>query len=211
MILSGCVAVLMKDDIYKKIYNIFKKNSGYARTLDITQSGIHNIYLNYLLEKGEIERIKRGLYRWIDMENPAGSTLLDVAMAIPNGVICLQYALAYHNLTTYKPWQIFVAIDRKSRVKVPDYPPVKLYYFAPKIFNAGIEKIKYGRHEVKIYCKEKTICDCMRYRKQLGKDIVKEMMLNYVKSHTRDLDLLMKYAGICGVTKQVQLYVEVLL
>ena len=82
-----------------------------------------------------------------------------------------KYALAYYNLTTYKPWEISVAINRKSRVKVPDYPPVKLYYFSPGNFNAGIEKMKFGRNEVKIYCKEKTICDCMRYRKQLGKDI----------------------------------------
>lgn len=201
----------MKEDTYKLIHNIFKKNNGYAHTRDITGAGIHNIYLNSLLEKGDIERVKRGLYRWVDMDNTTGSALLDVAMAIPNGVICLQYALAYHNLTTYKPWEISVAIDRKSRVKVPDYPPVKLYYFAPRIFNAGIEKIKFGRNEVKIYCKEKTICDCMRYRKQLGKDIIKEMMLNYLKSHTRNLDLLMKYADICGVTKQIQIYIEVLL
>lgn len=111
---------------------------------DITQAGIHNIYLNNLLENGEIEHIKRGLYRWVDMENPAGSILLDVAMAIPNGVICLQYALAYYELTTYKPWEISVAIGRKSKVKLPEYPPVKLYYFSPKVFNAGIEIIQAG-------------------------------------------------------------------
>ncbi|MDD4239591.1 MAG: type IV toxin-antitoxin system AbiEi family antitoxin domain-containing protein [Desulfotomaculaceae bacterium] len=201
----------MKEVTYKQIYNIFKKNNGYARTQDITQAGIHNIYLNNLLENGEIERIKRGLYRWVDMENPAGSVLLDVAMAIPNGVICLQYALAYYDLTTYKPWEITVAVGRKSRVTLPEYPPVKLYYFSPKVFNAGIEKIQAGGHEVKIYSKEKTICDCMRYRKQLGKDIIKEMMLQYIKTHTRNLELLMKYAEICGVTKQVQTYIEVLL
>ena len=145
------------------------------------------------------------------MENQLGSTLPDVTMAIPNGVICLQSALAYHNLTTYQPWEISVAIDRKSRVTAPDYPPVKIYYFTPKVFNAGIEIIRLGKHEVKIYCKEKTICDCIRYRNQIGKDIIKEMMLSYIKTHTRNLELLMRYADICGVTKQVELYIEVLL
>lgn len=201
----------MKKEIFKKIRAIFKKNNGYVRTRDIIQAGIHNIYLNELLNEGEIERIKRGLYRWTDMEIPQGSTLLDVTMAIPSGVICLQSALAYHNLTTYQPWQISVAIDRKSRVTAPDYPPVKIYYFTSKIFNTGIEKIKFGKHEVKIYCKEKTICDCIRYRNQIGKDIIKEMMLSYVKNHNRNLELLMKCADICGVTKQVELYIEVLL
>jgi len=201
----------MKDEIYKKIYNIFKNSAGYAHTKDITRVGIHNIYLNELLEKGEIERIKRGLYRWVDMKDNAGSSLLDVAMAIPNGVICLLSALAYHNLTTHNPWEVSVAVNRKSRVKLPDYPPVKLYYFSPEIFGAGIEKIKFGKHEVKIYNKEKTICDCIKHRKKIGKDIIKEMMLEYIKNHNRNLNLLMRYAKICGVTKQIETYFELLL
>ena len=201
----------MKKDIYKNIYRIFMKNNGYAHTREITGSGIHNIYLNELLEKGEIERIKRGLYRWVDMKGNTGSSLVDVAMAIPNGVICLLSALAYHNLTTHKPWEVSVAVNRKSRVKLPDYPPVKLYYFSSKIFAVGIEKIKIGSHEVRIYAKEKTICDCIKYRKKLGKDIIKEMMIEYIRSHNRNLELLMKYADICGVTKQIETYIEVLL
>jgi len=201
----------MKKDIYKNIYRIFMKNNGYAHTREITGSGIHNIYLNELLEKGEIERIKRGLYRWVDMKGNTGSSLVDVAMAIPNGVICLLSALAHHNLTTHKPWEVSVAVNRKSRVKLPDYPPVKLYYFSPKIFAVGIEKIKIGSHEVRIYAKEKTICDCIKYRKKLGKDIIKEMIIEYIRSHNRNLELLMKYADICGVTKQIETYIEVLL
>jgi predicted transcriptional regulator of viral defense system len=201
----------MKEEIYKEIYNIFKNSTGYAHTRNITKSGIHNIYLNELLEKGKIERIKRGLYRWVDMIDTAGSSLPDVAMAIPNGVICLLSALAYHNLTTHKPWEVSVAVNRKSRIKLPDYPPVKLYYFSSKIFDAGIEKIKFGRLEVRIYNKEKTICDCIKHRKKIGKDIIKEMLQVYIKNHNRNLHLLMKYADICGVTRQIETYIEVLL
>ncbi|MFA5384069.1 MAG: hypothetical protein WC364_05315 [Eubacteriales bacterium] len=63
------------------------------------------------------KQYQRGLYRWVDMKNNAGSSLLDVAIAIPNGVICLLSALAYHNLTTHNPWEVSVAVSRKSRVK----------------------------------------------------------------------------------------------
>ena len=63
---------------------------------------------------------------------------------------------------------------------------------------------------MKIYSKEKTLCDCMRYRKQIGKDIIKEMMVSYLKGHNRNLDLLLKYAKICGVTREIQTYLEVL-
>ncbi len=194
-----------------KIFNIFKQNDGYAHTRDITGAGIHNVYLNDLLQEGKIERIKRGLYRWAESNTGADTTLIDVALAIPGGVICLQYALAYYNLTTLKPWEVSVAISKNTRVKLPEYPPIKLYYFTPRIYNAGIEKISIGRHEVKIYSKEKTLCDCMRYRKQIGKDIIKEMMVSYLKEHNRNLDLLLKYAKICGVTKDIQTYLEILM
>ena len=50
----------------------------------------------------------------------------------------------------------------------------------------------------------------MRYRKQIGKDIIKEMMVSYLKGYSRNLDLLLKYAKVCGVTKEMQTYLEVL-
>ena len=87
---------------------------------------------------------------------------------------------------------------------------MKLYYFLPRIYNAGIEIIQIGKHRVKIYNREKTICDCMRYRKQIGQDIIKEMMLNYLNYHNRNLELLLKYADICRVTRQIKMYLEVL-
>jgi len=201
----------MRADIYKRIYKIFKHNNGYAHTKDITQAGIHNVHLKTLLEEGEIERIKRGLYRWVDMYETHTSSLVDVAMAIPKGVICLQSALSYYNLTTYNPWEISVAINRKSRITIPEYPPVKLYYFPSKIFSAGIEEVQLDRHRVRIYSKEKTICDCIRYRKQLGKDIIKEMMVEYLRSSNRNLELLMEFAEICGVTNVIRNYIEVLI
>jgi predicted transcriptional regulator of viral defense system len=122
----------------------------------------------------------------------------------------LQYALAYYNLTTLKPWEVSVAISKNARVKLPEYPPIRIYYFTPRIYNAGIEKMTIGKHEVKIYSREKTLCDCMRYRKQIGQDIIKEMMVSYLKGHNRNLDMLLKHAKICGVTKEIQTYLEVL-
>jgi hypothetical protein len=50
----------------------------------------------------------------------------------------------------------------------------------------------------------------MRYRKQIGQDIIKEMMLNYLNYHNRNLELLLKYADICRVTRQIKMYLEVL-
>jgi predicted transcriptional regulator of viral defense system len=201
----------MKSSIREEIERIFKANGGYVRTRDITGRGIHNIYLQELLNEGTIEKVKQGLYRWEDMIDNSNSSLIEVSLAIPQGVICLLYALAYHKLTTQKSWEVSVAIERGSRVSLPEYPPVKLYYFSSSMFNEGIEKIREGKHVIRIYNKEKTICDCMRFRNQLGKDIIKEMMVEYLRNSNRNLELLMKYAALCRVTNPIRNYLEVLM
>lgn len=201
----------MKFSTREEIKRIFKANGGYVRTHEITAKGIHNTYLRELLDEGTIERVKQGLYRWESMVEGGDSALVEISLAIPQGVICLLYALAYHKLTTQKPWEVSVAIERGSRVSLPEYPPVKLYYFASPLFNEGIEKIREGQHIIRIYNKEKTICDCMRFRNQLGRDIIKEMMVEYLRNTNRNLELLMKYAAICRVTNPISNYLEILM
>ena len=61
-----------------------------------------------------------------------------------------------------------------------------------------------------LYSREKTLCDCMRRRKQIGQDVIKEMMASCLKGHNRNLDMLLKYAKICNVTKEIQTYLDVL-
>lgn len=201
----------MKSSTRFEIEKIFKTNGGYVRTRDITAKGIHNTYLRELLDDGTIQKVKQGLYRWDSLVEGNNSSFIEVSLAIPQGVICLLYALAYHKLTTQNPWEVSVAIERGSRVSLPDYPPVKLYYFSSPMFNAGIETIREGKHVIRIYNKEKTICDCMRFRNQLGKDIIKEMMVEYLRNSNRNLELLMKYATICRVTHPIRNYLEILI
>lgn len=198
------------NEITDRIEKLFKKNNGFIRTKDILDAGIHNIYLKKLVEEGRIEKIKHGLYRWIGMNDTQHQGLLDVSMAIPGGIICLLSALSYYNLSTVKPLEISIAVENKRRVTKPEYPPVKVYYFSQSMFNTGVEKVKIGGINVLIYNKEKTICDCIKYRKQLGLDIVKESLREYLKNSNRDIKLLTEYAEICKIKGIFNNYLEVL-
>ncbi len=87
------------NDITGKIYKVFKSGNGYARTKDIIEAGIYNIYIDRFIEAGKIEKIKRGLYRWIGMNETSYQEIVDVSKAIPGGVICLLQLLRI-----YKPY-----------------------------------------------------------------------------------------------------------
>lgn len=198
------------NEIEDKIYKVFKANNGYARTKNITDAGIYNIYLDRLLEDGRIEKIKRGLYRWVGMNETSHQGIVDVSKAIPGGVVCLLSALSFYNLTAAKPMEVSIAVSKKRKVVKPDYPPTKIYYFMDNMFKAGVEEQRIGKVTVLMYDREKTICDCIKYRNQLGMDIIKEALHEYLKNTSRNLELLMKYAEVCKVKPVLKNYLEVM-
>ena len=102
----------LKSKIKEKIKEIFYANHGYSSTGDISSAGIDRSYLKDLVNEGNIERIKRGLYRWKDAKFDVGEELINVSKIIPHGVICLVSALSYYELTTYTPGEYTVAVHR---------------------------------------------------------------------------------------------------
>lgn len=195
---------------YEKIKKIFKLYSGYARTKNMLDKGIHPRDIRSALEKGIITKVKNGLYKLVDIPVISNQSFIDVACAVPEGVICLLSALSYYELTTFNPSIISVAIYRKSwRPKIV-YPPIEFYYFSKKQFEAGIDEIKIKGYKIRIYCPEKTICDCLRYRNKIGLDISKEGLSEYLKRKNRNLEKLLEYAEICRVKSLLQTWLNVM-
>ena len=195
----------------EKIINVFNAHNGFAWTKDILAHGVHGRDIKRLRDKGQIMRVKRGLYRLTDVSAVSNQGFIDLARAVPEGVICLISALAYHELTTFNPSIISMAIPRKSRRPIIEYPPVEFYYFSARQFESGIEEIKIDGNKVRIYCPEKTICDCFRYRNKLGLDIAKEGLSEYLKLKNRNLEKLLEYARICRVRSLIQTWLNAMI
>ena len=101
-------------------------------------------------------------------DNNQFDAFLEAKLSIPDGVICLGTALSWYGLTTWDPPEIHIAIPKGRKIKLPEYPPVKLFYFSGNFYNYGIadEEIESG-DVIKIYDREKTICDIVRYRNKI--------------------------------------------
>lgn len=189
----------------------FEDDNGYLTTAQIIKIGYKKHLINNLIENLVIERVKRGLYKLCDYESSISNEEVDIMKIVPNGVLCLTSALSLHELTTYTPYEYQVAIDRRYKVTIPQYPPIKIYYYDTKYYQMGIEEILKDGYKIKIYNMEKTLCDCLRYRNKLGKDIVSEAFKEYIKRKDKNLNLLMEYAKQCRVGNIVKTYMEVLI
>ena len=196
---------------HKKIIKILKTSNGYARSKDILAEGIHQRDIKSILDKGIVIKVKNGLYRLSDTPVISNQSFIDLACAVPEGVICLLSALSYYELTTFNPSVISMAIHRKSWRPKIEYPPVEFYYFSKEQFEAGINKIKIRDNKINIYCREKTICDCFRYRNKLGIDIAKEGLSEYIKQKDRNLERLLKYAEICRVKTLMEIWINAMI
>lgn len=135
---------------------------------------------------------------------------MDISLSIPDGVICLLSALSYYELTTFNPTFISVALARNTWAPKIKYPPVEFFYFSKKQFEAGIDEVKIDNFNIRIYCPEKTVCDCFRLRNKLGLDIAKEGLTVYLKMKDRNLEKLLKYAEICRVKQLILTWLNAL-
>ena len=66
-------------------------------------------------------------------------------------------------------------------------------------------------HTVIVYDPERTLCDVIRSRNKMDRQIVIEALKNYARSKEKDLHRLFRYAENFGVEKILHQYLEVLL
>lgn len=85
------------------------------------------------------------------------------------------------------------------------------FIFQKDNIEVGIQEFEIGNHKIKIYYIEKTICDCLRYRKEIGMDVVKEALNEYVARRDKNIEKLLRYADITGIHNLHNKYLEVLL
>lgn len=194
----------------KKVENIFKKHGGKLRMSEAIKLGISRYMLYSLRDKGMVEQVSRGIFRLASLPAMTNPDIVTVASRFPNVVICLTSALYFHKITTQIPHEVFVAVSRKSRTLKIDFPPISVHKFSETAYSEGYETHIIDGIPVKIYCAEKTIADCFKFRNKIGMDILLEALKMYKTRKEFNPDQLMKYARICRVQKIITPYLELL-
>lgn len=201
----------MQSNVFNIAKNIFLQHAGILRASEAIKEGVHPRTLYAMRDAGIVESLCRGLYRLTDLSPLSNPDLVSVALKVPNGVVCLISALAYHEITTQIPHEVYLAIERGSMTPRMDYPPLSVHRFTDKAFSAGIEVHQVDGVSVRIYSPEKTIADCFKYRNKMGMDTVIEALKLYQRKFGINIDKLMYFANICRVEKIIRPYLEMLL
>lgn len=163
--------------------------------------GIHRRELYALRDKGELEVVSRGLYRLAEMPAPSLPDFIPVAKKIPNGVICLISALAFHEITTQIPHFVYVALPSQAHKPAITYPPMRYFWYSEKLLKTGVQEHSIDGCTFKIFDVEKILIDCVKFRNKIGMDVVLEALKMYWHSGKTNLDKLFEYAKLFRVEK----------
>jgi predicted transcriptional regulator of viral defense system len=199
---------MMTQKTEQKVISFMATKGGYAKAKTLRDEGVHSSQLSALVKAGVLVRLKRGLYALA--KGTERSELVDIQKAIPGGVFCLGTALSIHGIGTWEPPEIQLAIRRDYRTSIPQHPPVRLFSFSKARFELGITEKATEAGAIRIYDREKTICDIIRFRNALGMDVAMEALRAYLQEYSRNIPQLLEYSKLLHMEGSIRGYLEAL-
>lgn len=193
---------------YKKV---FEKHNGLLRVSEAVRLGVPEHIVYEMVQKGELVKEVRGVYRLTDSDPLGNSDLVQVSLLVPKGVICLISALYFYELTTQIPHSIYVALPQNAGRPRVAYPPLEVFWVTNSLHMVGVDVHVLDGVKVKIYNREKTVADCFKFRKRVGEDIALEALKDYINQPKLDVHKLLGYAKINRVEKLMIPYMKSLL
>jgi len=181
-----------------------------ARTRDLTRLGLSREGVRRLVARGIVERAARGVYLAPAAARSPYRDLLVVARRVPNAVVCLLSALAFHRLTTEMPHEVWIAVGLKARAPAIDIVPIRLVRLSPAPLAAGIEVHVIHGVAIRLFSPAKTIADCFKFRSRVGIDVAVAALREGWSANRVTIDELWGFARVCRVTAVMRPYLEAL-
>ena len=184
--------------------SIFKQYGGIMRTCELKREGVSYQILQELMAEGLVEKIKYGYYQWQDEK--AFSEVSVISALFPDAIVCDMSAAMYYGYTDRVPGIWHIAVDNRSarnKFKI-DFPQIKPHFISADRLGIGASEGKIDGITVKIYDRERIICDCLRRINTMDGEVLNTIIQRYVGDKDKDSARLMEYAARLGVEKKAR-------
>ena len=179
-----------------------------VRPRDLRHARIPRTYLNRLAERGQLQRIDRGLYTAESLAISEHISLFEVSRRVPKGVICLLSALNFHEIGTQVPHEVWIAIDVKAWTPRIASPAVRILRFSGKALHFGVQEKEVKGGNIRVFSPAKTVADCFKFRNKIGLDIALEALRDSYRQKKLTMNQLWEAAQICRVANVMRPYLE---
>ena len=188
-----------------------ENSKGIAKTADFIAAGLSKQDVCALCNDGYIERVRHGYYALVEANDVSEEQMIQTLL--PEAVVCVESALFHYGYSDFAPRVWTLAVPRtmtKTKINM-DVITYKPYYIQNKLHELGKTLADFDGVTLPVYDRERTICDCFKYRTKLDNEIFNKAVNAYVADDNKNLSNLSKYAKEMKVYKKVMDLMEVLL
>lgn len=193
----------------EKLEALMKSSKGVITAKLADAHDIHREYLSEFVRQGKLDRIAHGIYItpeiWEDK-------MLIHQLRKSKMVYSHETALFLHDLTDRDPVAYSVTVPTGYNTSKLNQDGLIVHTIKKELLDLGIciKQTTFG-NDIRTYNMERTICDILRDRNNQDASVVSDALKRYVRRSDKDLNQLMKYAGILRIEKVLRNYLKVLL
>ena len=198
-------------DLRAAVRDVIVSKGGIAKSADFVAAGIRAVDVVSLCNAGYLDRVRHGYYQMAEQSDATEEQML--ATLIPQGIVCVESALFHYGYSDFAPRKWSIAVPRSvSRTKLDvEALPVQTYFVQQDLYELGKTSEDFHGVTLPVYDRERTICDCFKYRSRLDTELFTKALNADVNDPQKNLNNLSIYAKKLRVYKKVVELMEVLL
>lgn len=207
-IVDGNGGFMKKIDIAK---SMIESNGGIVKTAQLNRAGIMNSEIKKMCESGEIERVRHGYYQVAKKMEISEEKM--IAAFLKEGIVCMESVLFYYGYSDKTPLVWTIAVPRnisRAKMRIENFA-YKFYFVQDDKLALGKTEGRFNGIELPVYDRERTICDCFKYKSKMDNEMFNKAINAYVADEKKNLGNLSKYAKEMRVYKKVTELMEVML
>ena len=197
------------DQIWMRIKGIAEESNGFIKTARVEELGISRPMIKKYVDLGKLEAVCKGIYI-LSGEMPDEYALLQARCK--KAVFSYGTALFLWGLSDRTPHIYDFTVPRGTNITLlkRDNENLRCHYVQADFYDLGITKVTSPQGAtVKVYDKERCICDLIRDKDQIDMQIFTQALKDYFKSKPNNRKLL-KYGKTFGIEDKIRTYLEVL-
>lgn len=194
---------------YDKMNELMQENNGYLFTTQVETEGISRTYMASFVRENNLERVAHGIYispdTWTD-------ELYILQICNPKIVYSGETALYLHGMIDREYADIFVTVPPRYNQTHLRSKGIIVHQEKEENYRLGIteKETNYG-NKVRVYDKERCICDAIKNRKDMDVQQFQTAMKTFMRDSNKDLSQLMLYGDKLKLRDEIMKYVEVML
>ena len=182
------------------IKQIMNTNNGMISTRMIEPLNISRQYLSIMENNNDIEKVSRGIYL---SPNAFEDSYFSFQQKYKKAIFSHMNALYFYGMTEEFPYNYTVTVPQSYHVDTVN-EKCNVFYVSDDIYELGIVEIETPNgNKVRVYDKERCICDIIRSKGRMDSEQVKKTIKQYMQSRDKDIAKLSEYSKKIGINKKV--------